>query len=253
MSDQVTASLVRIQQKLDRLRGLDGTLALFCARSHGYRLGPPLTDADLQSHERQLGVKIPSDYQRFLSQVGHGGAGPCYGLFTLDSKDPENLTAYGDLSKSFRWTEPFNPEQWEYPCDEEGVEWDDDGKFVGMFLPGALYLCNYGCALRFFPDCHWPMQGRGVSTIGKLMVRACTPRWTPRDSGLDSWHGMKDGWINPSLRSARSPLSNGVARQFAPVALAKVGRFRLSIRRSQQFSPSSPTAATLLRLRLSAR
>ena len=197
MSDQVTASLVRIQQKLDRLRGLDGTLALFCARSHGYRLGPPLTDADLQSHERQLGVKIPSDYQRFLSQVGHGGAGPCYGLFTLDSKDPENLTAYGDLSKSFRWTEPFNPEQWEYPCDQEGVEWDDDGKFVGMFLPGALYLCNYGCALRFFlivtGPCRgevwhdWQADGTGVYPA----VDAQGQRL-----GFLAWY---EGWLDQSL------------------------------------------------------
>jgi hypothetical protein len=155
----MTASLIRIQQKLDRLRVLDGACAQFGARSHRYRLGPSLTEAGLQSYERQLGVTLPSDYGQFLSQVGHGGAGPYYGLFTLDSKDPECLTAFGKLSKPFRWTEPFNPETWEYPGDEEGVEWDDDGKFVGMFLPGALYLCNYGCALRFFLIVTGPCKG----------------------------------------------------------------------------------------------
>ena len=111
---QANATLRRIQEELERLRALDGTFTQFGSRSHGYRLGPPLTEAELQSHERRLGVVLPAEYRQFLAEVGHGGAGPYYGLFALDSKDPEDPTAFGgDLTKPFKWTKRFNPEEWD--------------------------------------------------------------------------------------------------------------------------------------------
>ena len=197
MSDQTSASLRRIQQKLERLRALDGKFTQFGSTSHRYRLGPPLTEVDLLAQERRLGAALPADYRQFLSEVGHGGAGPFYGLFALDSKNPENLTQFGDLSKPFRWTEAFNPETWEYPCDEEGVEWDEDGHFVGMFLPGALYLCDYGCALRFFlivtGPCtgevwhDWQADGTGIYPAVDAQGRRL---------GFLEWY---EGWLDPAL------------------------------------------------------
>lgn len=92
MPDQVTASLQRIQEKLGRLRTLDAGLRLFGAESHGYLLDRPLAEPDLKSFERQLRVTLPSGYRRFLAEVGHGGAGPYYGIFAIDGQDPENIT-----------------------------------------------------------------------------------------------------------------------------------------------------------------
>jgi len=158
--DDTTAALERIREKLGRVQLLDKALTEFGARSHGYRLGLPLTQAELRSYEQRFGVVLPAHYRRFLVEVGHQGAGPYYGLFALDSEDPENPMAFGgDLTKPFKWTERFNPEEWDRSCGEDGVEWDEDGKFVGMFLPGALYLCHYGCALRFFLVVTGPCRG----------------------------------------------------------------------------------------------
>jgi hypothetical protein len=150
MSDSTTVTLERIHQKLGQLRTLDAECKLFGANSHRYRLGRALTEVDLASFERQLGVALPLGYRRFLAGVGHGGAGPYYGLFAIDSRDEENITSIGQLSKPFRWTDEFNPGEWKNPCEEEGAECDEDGEFWGISLPGALYLCHYGCALRFF-------------------------------------------------------------------------------------------------------
>ncbi len=41
----------------------------------------------------------------------------------------------------------------------EGVEWDKDGKLVGMFLSGALYLCHQGCVIRNFLIVSGPSEG----------------------------------------------------------------------------------------------
>jgi hypothetical protein len=161
--EEVTNKLGRILDKLHRLRTLDASLEQFGAKSHKYRLGSPLAEGKLQYYEQRYGVVLPYEYRRFLMEVGHGGAGPFYGLFPLDSQDPEFLNIFGgDLGKQFPWTSSLNPDAWERgPSTEdlEGVEWDENGKFAGMFLPGALYLCHCGCAIRIFLIVCGPCQG----------------------------------------------------------------------------------------------
>ncbi len=70
-------------------------------KSHRYQLGCPLTEVKLQFYEQQHGVELPYEYRKFLMEVGHGGAGPIYGLFALDSRDPEFLNMDGgDLGEA---------------------------------------------------------------------------------------------------------------------------------------------------------
>jgi len=150
-----TMALERIRAKLTELRKLDPDYTLFGARSHRYRLGPPLTEAKVAKHERRLGVPLPAEYRQFVTEVGHGGAGPFYGLFTLDGNDPEDITDLQKICKPFRWVEPFNPADWSNPRVEDDVWVDEDvneGEKPQVLLnpPGVLYICHYGCALRFF-------------------------------------------------------------------------------------------------------
>jgi hypothetical protein len=121
----------RIRDKLARLRDLDQSCTAFGAGSHRYRLGKTLTAADLSSIEGRLGVKIPPEYRDFLMHVGHGGAGPAYGLFTLEDGEEENITDLQKLRKPFRWTERTKPSR-------------------PIQVPGALYISHAGCALRHF-------------------------------------------------------------------------------------------------------
>lgn len=160
---EVTDRLVRLCEKLERLRALDVSCEQFGAKSHRYQLGRPLAQEKLQYYEQQHGVALPYEYRRFLMEIGHGGAGPFYGLFPLDSRDTEFLNMFGgDLRKPFQWTTSFNPDEWELGRnlrDLEGVEWDENGRYAGMFLPGALYLCHCGCAIRIFLIVCGPCEG----------------------------------------------------------------------------------------------
>jgi hypothetical protein len=162
-AEEMTNKLGRIREKLQRLRTFDVSLEQFGAKSHKYQLGAPLAEVKLQDYEQQHGVALPYEYRRFLTEIGHGGAGPFYGLFPLDSHDPEFINMFGgDLGKPFPWTSAFDPDGWERGLsigDLEGVEWDEEGKYVGMFLPGALYLCHYGCAIRIFLIVCGPCEG----------------------------------------------------------------------------------------------
>ena len=90
-----------------------------------------------------------------MTRVGHGGAGPYYGLFSLEDRDPEDLTDYDLIQKPFRWVEAFNPYDLVDPCGQEDVWCDEEGEEgaqpqVILGVSGALYICSYGCAIRFF-------------------------------------------------------------------------------------------------------
>jgi hypothetical protein len=161
-----TIALGRIRAKLTELRKLDRSYSLFGASSHQYRLGSILTEAEVVKHERRLGLSLPVEYRHFVMEVGHGGAGPFYGLFPLDGSDPDDITDLEKTRKAFRWAEPFNPMEWENPRAEDDVWLDEDvdeGEKPAVFLivPGALYICHHGCALRSF----LVVNGRGLGEV----------------------------------------------------------------------------------------
>jgi hypothetical protein len=147
--------LDRIAEKLDQLRKQDLGFLVFGSDSHRYRLRPPLSDHELLDMERRIGGSLPIEYRLFVSRVGHGGAGPYYGLFPLDDQDPEDITDFDRIQKPFRWSEAFNPYDLKDPCNQEDIwcdEYAEEGQQPQAILqvPGALYIANYGCAISFF-------------------------------------------------------------------------------------------------------
>lgn len=164
MDSENAATIERIKAKLADLRQLDPACELFGSSSHRYSLGRPLTASELSDCEKELGVPLPFEYRDFLMQVGHGGAGPFYGLFQLNDSDPENITDLDQIKKPFRWNDATNPMQWENSEKEDGVliygEENADEIFpVYLIVPGVLYICNYGCAFRFFLVVNGPHSG----------------------------------------------------------------------------------------------
>lgn len=155
MGDENAATIERIKAKLADLRQLDSACKLFGSSSHRYRLGPPLTASELAVCEKELGTGLPSEYRDFVTQVGHGGAGPFYSLFQLSGNDPENITDPDQIRKPFRWTDATIPMQWQNPETEDDVWIESDvtageSPDVWLMVPGVLYLCHYGCGIRLF-------------------------------------------------------------------------------------------------------
>ncbi len=126
---------------LDRLRRADRDFRVFGSTHHRYKVGARLSDAELDGFEAAHGLKLPGDYRSFLSTVGNGGAGPCYGLEPLQA-------FHRDLSKPF----PFTVATRQLPAETLESFGDDD-------YPGILEFCHQGCGIYAYLVVNGPAYG----------------------------------------------------------------------------------------------
>lgn len=63
---------------------MDKDRQVFGAGRHQYLLNPVAAPEKVARFEAQYHVKLPPEYVFFLTQVGNGGAGPYYGLYSLE-------------------------------------------------------------------------------------------------------------------------------------------------------------------------
>ena len=76
--------LEEIRALLEQARKADADRKQFGAKDHKYELAPPASLEEVEAFEQETGVWLPEGYRNFLLQAGNGGAGPFYGLFSLE-------------------------------------------------------------------------------------------------------------------------------------------------------------------------
>lgn len=76
--------ICELRQQLEQAKHADPELKHFGASQHRYRWNPPATEETVTRFEEKIGVSLPTEYRNFLLQAGNGGAGPFYGLFSLE-------------------------------------------------------------------------------------------------------------------------------------------------------------------------
>ena len=145
-----------MKSRLLELRRLDTGCAVFGSARHRYALNPVKTNAEIADFEKRFGIVLPEGYRLFLTTIGNGGAGPYYGLESLENSlfldldykhnRPGELL---DPSKPFPFTEPWNlafdpqagaSRDAAYQQFEE--RYSDD-----QWVSGLLRICNFGCGV----------------------------------------------------------------------------------------------------------
>jgi hypothetical protein len=81
---------------LAELRRLDAKRRVFGASDHNYALALPVDASLLHLVETALESPLPEDYRRFLTWIGDGGAGPYYGILSLDQSISRALMFAGE-------------------------------------------------------------------------------------------------------------------------------------------------------------
>jgi len=215
---------VRIQLALQQLRSVSSTAPIFGAESHNFVLRPTLVEAEVANFERQHKISLPSDYRKFLTAVGNGGAGPYGGVFPLGHMDDgfdlkqwhENDGFVGVLSEPFLLTSDWNDltgrpaddllqsdeaEYWRQ-LDEFNERYWHGSLMHGSLMNGAVPICHEGCALRIW----LVVTGERAGCIwhdGRADYMGLTPLQT--SNGIPAtfflWYTE---WLDNALRTANS-------------------------------------------------
>jgi hypothetical protein len=163
----------RVKESLAYLRRVRPPL--FGADYHNFELHPVIEEEKVEAFELSHSIRLPSQYREFLVQIGNGGAGPDYGVFSLGTIDEgfgirawqANGAVVGDPSKPFRFQEAWNDtsakptddleneaEYWRLMDAFEGTYWSSD------LVNGAIPICHRGCAIRIWLVVNGPESGK---------------------------------------------------------------------------------------------
>lgn len=183
---------------LRRMQAEDPGFRVFGADHHKYRLGPTLSESELQAFEQQHSITLPADFRFFMEEAGNGGAirssapyisinagaGPSCGVMPL-----EEAVIGCDLSKPFPLTEAVDVRA------IPGIErWGDEEAF-----PGVLEICYHGCATFSYLVVSGPAYGTVWITDLDLKNFHCS------HPSFESWYGA---WMKRLKEHALPRLAN---------------------------------------------
>lgn len=72
-----------VEKILEQARRMDTKLEINGVSGHQYRLNLPVDLEFVHETEKKYHFRFPEDYVQFITEVGDGGAGPGYGLFSF--------------------------------------------------------------------------------------------------------------------------------------------------------------------------
>ncbi|MBP1994367.1 SMI1/KNR4 family protein [Paenibacillus eucommiae] len=76
--------LERIKDKLKKAKRKDKAFLVFGASSHKYSVNEKLAAEELADWQAKNQITLPEPYAQFLTEIGNGGAGPYYGIYSLE-------------------------------------------------------------------------------------------------------------------------------------------------------------------------
>ncbi len=157
MTTEVLKQVERVSIKLRKaVRTFDnGDRRAFGSESHQFRLRPPLSISEIEAFESRYEIKLPLDYRIFLCMIGNGGAGPAYGMLSLQSAvSYQRFEAPEDILKTpFPHEKSFNPLKDEDPFGDElerrlessEITESEFDRMIEYETAGTLVLCDEGC------------------------------------------------------------------------------------------------------------
>ncbi|MBV6713946.1 SMI1/KNR4 family protein [Paenibacillus chitinolyticus] len=157
--------LDRIKNKLGKAMRKDTAFSVFGASSHKYRVYEKLTAKELADWQAKNQVTLPEPYTQFLTRVGNGGAGPYYGIYSI-----EKATSYTDSALTTKCVihPGMTKEEWNHLTeplindeDISDLEYDAARDRV---LGGMLCIGTQGCEYDMYLVIEGKHRGKIVYT-----------------------------------------------------------------------------------------
>lgn len=154
-----------IENILNNAKSVDKDLEVFGAGKHKYQLNPVTTLEKVHEFEKKYGLTLPEAYVTFLTEIGNGGAGPDYGLYSLEQVEVWNRDwLHQNTEKQPFIDEKMTAAKWKLVMDETD-ELEDDEKYeeiMSDIYTGILVIGTKGCTYDNILMCKGSERGKIV-------------------------------------------------------------------------------------------
>ncbi len=201
--------LKELRTLLNKAKAVDKYCYQFGAKSHQYQWNPPASVEEVEEFEQKIGVRLPEEYRDFLLLAGNGGAGPYYGLFSLqkilywledDIDFKKEPVLYPGIEIPQEYYEDEDEDKYKYKYEDEDEELDDeeydcahmiddeeqenDSETEGEdYLQGCIPIGSQGDSYFMYLLLSGPNEGRVVYVESEL-----TYVFFPREQGFLAWY-----------------------------------------------------------------
>ncbi len=174
---------------LEKARQADSDCKQFGADHHKYQWNEPASLKEVEAFEKDMGILLPQEYRDFLLFAGNGGAGPYYGLFSLD--EVRGWLSWKIEPEKEPWLYPgreaLNGDDFEEEDEEEEIlstETDEEPEEVGdSCLRGCIPIGSQGDSYFMYLLVTGPNQGRVVYVESEISYI-----FFPREPGFLAWY-----------------------------------------------------------------
>ncbi len=199
-----------IFELLEQAKAKDPDFERFGAENHQYLLSAPAGEAKIQEFEKQYDIRLPEEYRDFLMLAGNGGAGPYYGLYSLEklSRLLLDRDIYPVRSEPVIYPK-MSDEDWDKAADPEDLREDEVCPYAGI-LPIGTQGCTFMTGLVLAG----PYRGQVVYYDEDF----CGKPFFVREKGFLAWY---ERWLREVIVGYRS-VSFGVNLDGAPRQLMEL-------------------------------
>lgn len=144
----------------------DTAFLVFGASSHQYKVDKKLSTKELAKWQAKTQVTLPEPYAQFLTEVGNGGAGPYYGIYSMEKAT--SYTASHALTTKCVLYPKMRKEEWNYLIEplisDEDISDLDYEAARDRVLGGMLCIGTQGCEYDMYLVLEGTHRGRVVYT-----------------------------------------------------------------------------------------
>lgn len=161
---------------------IDPKCHIFGAIHHKWQFGEPVNLQQIHSFESDMKITLPEPFVRYLTELGNGGAGPNYGIYSLEMMRKENPSIAKTINFLVMLDHSMTAAQWtdfsqEYEALEDKIlagEFDTTeekehavqklGAMKLNLIAGGIFISTPGCTMHSLLMCRGAAMGE-VFTI----------------------------------------------------------------------------------------
>ncbi|MDE5584002.1 MAG: SMI1/KNR4 family protein [Ruminococcus sp.] len=106
--DYISEIKILAQEGLRR----DSMYKIFGANHHKWQFAKPANKRTIQKFEKNMKITLPQSFVRYLTELGNGGAGPDYGIYSLEVMQKRNVFIPQTAQMPVMLDHSMTDEQW---------------------------------------------------------------------------------------------------------------------------------------------